>query len=252
MTWIRALSNVVLLLGLIYGVFVLQPGTVGFGVTGVTRAGVPYEYAKPRDPSVHDGTATIKAGATYLTVKAGGDLARISGSASPDAVPTLSTSAVASGTVAVDVEDPSQHTVVLGLRERTLELSLDESVVWDSVELDVGAVQAGVDLRGLAVKRVRANVGASDLTVTIGDRAKDASVEISGGVANVTLRVPAGAAVTLDSKSGLSNVTVPASFRRLSGVPLLGESSWKSGGSGGPSITITMQSGVSNLTIQTY
>jgi hypothetical protein len=71
-------------------------------------------------------------------------------------------------------------------------------------------------------------------------------------VANVTLRLPARSAVTVDSKSGLSNVTVPSSFRRLSGVPFLGESSWQAAGSGGPRIAVTTQSGVSNLTIETY
>jgi hypothetical protein len=253
LTWVRALSNVVLLLGLLYGVFVLQPGTVGSGlaIPGLTRTGPSYSDSRPHDTAVRDGSATIKAGATLLKVGAGTDLARIGGNAPADAVPTLAV-AVTSGTAAVTVQEPSRRTVVFGIQDRSLDLMLDREVTWKDVEFDVGAVQAQADLGGLVVEKVSANVGASDLTVTIGDRSRHVSVDVSGGVANVTLRVPASAEVTLDSKSGLSNVAVPAGFRRLSGIPFLGESSWRSDGSGGPQIAVTMQSGVSNLTIETY
>jgi hypothetical protein len=253
LTWVRALSNVVLLAGLFYGVFVLQPGTVGLGVTipGITRAAPAYSDSRPHDAAVREGSATIKAGATRLKVGEGADLARIAGNAPADAVPTLAAS-VASGTAEVTVEEPSRRTVVFGVQDRSLELSLDREVTWKKIELDVGAVQAQADLSGLSVEAVTVKVGASDLTVTIGEKSRNVSIEVSGGVANVTLRLPAKSAVTLDSKSGLSNINVPSGFRRLSGVPFLGESSWKSDGSGGPEIVVTMQSGVSNLTIETY
>jgi hypothetical protein len=251
--WVRALSNVVLLAGLLYGVFVLQPGTVGFGpsIPGLTQTGPAYSDSRPHDAAVLRGTATIKAGATDLTVGAGADLARIAGTAPLNAVPALSTS-VKSGNADVTVEEPSRRNLVFGIQQRTLDLSLDREVTWKDLEFDVGAVKARADLSGLAVEAVSVNVGASDLTVTIGERSPDVKIDVSGGVANVTLRLPARSAVTLDSKSGLSNVTVPSAFRRLSGVPFLGESSWRLEGTGGPRIAVTMQSGVSNLTIETY
>jgi len=253
LTWVRALSNVVLLVGLFYGVFVLQPGSVGLGliIPGVTPVGSPYSVSQPHDPAIRDGSATVKVGATRLGIEAGSDLARISGTSPKDGVPTL-TKTVVSGVADVKVEETSGRTVVLGLSERSMDLTLDESVTWKDVELDVGAVQADADLSRLIVDSLSVNVGASDLRIKIGDRSKDVKVDISGGVANITLRVPAASSVTLDSKSGLSLVSVPPSFRRLSGMPVLGESSWRSDGSGGPRIAVSMQSGVSNLTIETY
>jgi hypothetical protein len=253
LTWVRALSNVVLLLGLFYGVFVLQPGTIGLGlsVPGVVPAGAPYYDSRPHDAAIRDGSVTVKVGATRLGIRAGSDLVRIGGTAPKGGAPTL-TKTVLAGSADIEVREDSGRSVVFGLQERSLDLALDDTVTWIGLELDVGAVQADADLRGLKVEAVSANVGASDLRITLGDRANDVKVDISGGVANITLRVPADASVTVDSKSGLSLINVPPTFRRLSGVPILGESSWKADGSGGPRIAIGMQSGVSNLTIETY
>lgn len=252
LTWVRVLSNVVLLLGLSYGVFVLQPGAVGLGIPGVTRAaGSPYSASQPHDAAIRDGSVTVKVGATRLGIDAGSDLARISGTSPKDGVPAL-TKTVVSGVADVKVEEGSGQTVVLGISERSMDLALDDSVTWKDVELDVGAVQADADLSRLIVESVSANVGASDLRVKLGDRSKDVKVDISGGVANITLWVPVASSVTVDSKSGLSLISVPPGFQHLSGMPILGASSWKSEGSGGPRIAVSMQSGVSNLTIETY
>jgi len=251
--WVRALSNVVLLLGLLYGAFIMAPGTVGLGVNvpGLTQAGSSYSTSKPHDAAVLTGTATVRAGAMRLKIGPGPDLAKISGTAPADSPPSL-LSTVSGGSAEVTVQEPSRSVVVFGVQQRTLDLWLDSAVTWKDVRLDIGAVQANADLRALKVEAVSANVGASDLSVTIGALAPAVNVDISGGAANVTLRVPANAAVKLDSKSGLSNVNVPLGYRHLSGLPVLGESSWASDGSGGPSIVVTMQSGVSNLTVETY
>jgi len=230
--WVRALSNVVLLVGLLYGAFIMAPGTVGLGINvpGLTRAGASYSTSKPHDAAVLTGTATVRAGATRLKIGPGPDLAKISGTAPADSVPTLLTTV--NGTNAdVTVQEPSRNVVVFGVQQRTLDLSLDPAVAWKHVRLDIGAVQANADLRALKVEAVSANVGASDLSITIGPLAPAVTVDISGGAANVTLRVPANAAVKLESKSGLSNVNVPLWYRHLSGLPVLGDSSWASDGS---------------------
>lgn len=253
LVWVRALSNVVLILGLLYGAFVLQPGTVGFGwaVPGVRVTGVPYSADTPHDSAVREGTAIVRAGAARLAIEAGTSLVHMSGVAPSDSAPELNAT-VTSGVAEVSVDEPSRRTVVLGVHDRTMELTLDGAVTWKRLQLDVGAVEGDADLRGLRVESVVVNVGASDLSLTLGRRSDDVKVDISGGAANVTLRVPADATVSLNSKSGLSMVNTPAGFRRLSGMPVLGESTWVSEGSGGPSITVNVQSGVSNLDVETY
>ena len=251
--WVRALSNVVLLVGLLYGAFIMAPGTVGLGfdVPGLTQPGSPYTASKPHDASVQTGTATVRAGATHLQIGAGTDLAAISGMAPAGSVPSL-LSTVSGGAAEVTVAEPSRSVVVFGVQQRTLDLTLDSAVAWKNVRLDIGAVQASADLSALKVEGVSANVGASDLSITIGALAPMVAVDVSGGAANVMLRVPANAAVKVDSKSGLSNVNVPLGYRHISGLPVIGDSSWASDGSGGPTIAVTLQSGVSNLTIETY
>lgn len=251
-TWVRALSNVVLLMGLLYGVFVLQPGSVGPlpVVSGVGTAGVAYSDSASAGTAVGFGTATVKAGATQLKIGPGADLARIAGIAPAGAAPTLRTT-VASDSAAVIIEDPTSHTVVLGTKTNTLDVTLGRAVTWKDIELDLGAVQADADLSQLKVDSVSVNAGASDVKITL-PKTRDVLVDISGGVANVTLRVPGGASVSLDAQSGLTNVTVPLGYRHISGMPFLGASRWESTGSGGPRIGVTLRTGISNLTVESY
>jgi hypothetical protein len=77
-------------------------------------------------------------------------------------------------------------------------------------------------------------------------------MDVSGGATAVTILVPANAAVTVHSSSGLSALNVPDSFDHVSGTAVLGQGEWSKKGSGGPEISITLKSGVSSLDIQTY
>jgi len=200
---------------------------------------------------VTEGDVAIKVGAVRLSVGGGDQLAAISGDSVSGAEARLETSNDA-GAASVTVSEPSRRTYFLPSSDRTLNVALDRTVTWRKLQLDVGAVKGEVDLSELTVQSVEANVGASDLLVRIGDKSPEVGVDISGGATSVTVLVPAAAEVKVDATSGLSNVSVPSSFRRLSGVPGFGESTWTSDGSGGPSITIAMQSGVANLVIETY
>jgi hypothetical protein len=88
--------------------------------------------------------------------------------------------------------------------------------------------------------------------IKIGSMATDVTVDVSGGATSVTVLVPASAACTINSTSGLSNVQVPSTFRQTSGIVVIGNSTFVSEGSGGPKIDISLRSGVSDLRVQTY
>jgi hypothetical protein len=253
MDWLRALSNVVLILALAYGVFVLQPtsGRVIFPFATSTEANATFSDARPHDAGVARGTAAIKVGATRFTLAAGDVLASIGGRAPSAGTPKLSTSVEGSAAV-VSVTEPSERTVLIGTEDRSLDVTLDRAVKWNEVRFDVGAVSGDADLSGLDVSRVLLNVGASNVQLKIGGLASDVTVDISGGATSVTVLVPAGARCTVDSTSGLSNVRVPASFRQTSGIVVVGHSTFVSDGSGGPTIAISLRSGVSDLRIETY
>lgn len=253
--WLRAASNIVLILGLLYAVFVLGTGWSGtetpvFGVS--SGSAFAFASSEPHDPAVTKGDAEIKVGAVRLTVGAGDQLAAISGDARGGDEPTLRTSTSTPDAVSVTVSEQPGRVFIVPSSQRTLDVWLDREITWSRLRLNVGAVEGEADLRELAVQAIDANVGASDLRLRIGKKAPDVTVNVSGGATSVTIFVPADAGVRVDARSGLSNVGVPASFRRLSGVPGFGESTWTADGSGGPSIDVTMQSGVANLTIETY
>jgi hypothetical protein len=253
MDWLRALSSVVLILGLAYGVFVLQPvsGRAVFPIVGISQSGAAFSDVRPHDPAVLSGTVDIKVGATRLTLSAGNALAGISGTAPSADAPQLS-APVAGATDAVTVTDPSTGGIFVGAQDRSLDVTLDGSVKWSEIRFDVGAVTADADLSRLEVARVVMNVGASDARLKIGALAKSVSVDVSGGATSVTILVPVDAACTVDAKSGLSDVRVPASFRQTSGIAGIGESSFVADGAGGPTIAISLSSGVSDLRVETY
>jgi hypothetical protein len=252
MDWVRACSNLVLIVALAYGIFVLQPasGRVALPFASSSTS-VAFSDSKPHDPAVTTGSAVIKVGATRLGVTAGDALATISGRAPSGATPTLATSASGSAAT-VSVDESSGRTVFVGTEDGALDVTLDRAVKWSEVQLDIGAVSGDADLSGLAVDRVQLNVGASDVRLKIGSLAKDVSVDVSGGATSVTVLVPVGAACVVDSTSGLSNVRVPPSFRQTSGIVVIGNSTFVSDATGAPKITISLRSGVSDLRIETY
>jgi hypothetical protein len=252
--WLRVVSSALVLAGLLYGAFVMVPGTVGFGLRAPALGGPGQAFSQsaPHDPMVQTGEASVRVGATNLTVGAGTDLAAIEGLAVHGQAPRLTTSA-SGGSVVVGVEEPSGRTIILGATDERLTVRLDRQVAWRQLRLDVGAIQGNVDLRELDVSSVVVNLGASDLTLALGTRASNVAVDVNGGAASVVVRVPRSASVTIDSKSGVSNVDVPAGFERLSGSGIpIGGGSWRSAGSGGPTIAVTVKSGVSNIAVETY
>jgi len=253
MNWLRAFSNVVLILALAYGVFVMHPtsGRVVFPFVTSSTATTTFSESKPHDAGVTTGSAAIKVGATRLNLEAGNALASISGKAPDDQAPQLSAT-VAGSSAAVSVSETSGRTVFIGTEDRNLDVTLDRAVKWSEVRFDLGAIAGDADLSGLDVSRVTMNVGASDVRVKLGSLAKEVKVDISGGATSITIAVPASAACTIDSTSGLSNVSVPPSFRRTSGIVVFGNSSFVSEGTGGPKIGISLASGVSDLRIETY
>jgi hypothetical protein len=254
MPWVRALSNLVLILGLGYAVLIMQPSAgritapVLLPSMGASHA---FSDSAARESGITKGTAEIRVGATKLDITSGETLASIAGRAPVSDTPKLTTSNNGSETV-VTVEDPGGRGVFIGTEDRSLSVRLDSQVKWSEIRLDVGAVAADADLSGLDVSAVKLNVGASDARIKVGTRAESVKVDISGGATSVTVLVPASAACTVSSTSGLSNVRVPASFKQLSGVVVIGNSTFASEGSGGPKIAISLASGVSDLRIQTY
>lgn len=246
---LRVLSSLVFIGGLLYGAFVMQPGTWGvpFVASGPARS---FQDSKAHDPAATEGVARVNAGATRLTVRDGTDMAAISGSGPSGAVPTLRTAL--NGNRADVTVDQAREGVVWGTSAGgQLDVSLDRTLRWSSVELNAGASDADIDLRGLEVEDFKASTGASQLTVTFGDRSDSARADISAGAASIRIRVPASAKVRLELSGALTSVDVPQGVTRVSGTGLIGDSEWTSEGTG-PTIELSVKAGAASLALERY
>jgi hypothetical protein len=246
--WVRVAASLLVVATLLYGAFVMAPGT--WGSPFIVRSSVGsqrVDLSERHADWVDTGTVTIGVGATDLTVDAGSELAALTGDSPTGLEPQLS--AVIDGRVA-DVALDYRHgsTVwIPGSATNKLRLAIDRTVHWDSLELDAGATKAVIDLTGLEVARVIANVGAADTTIIFAE-GRDCSAQIAGGVANVTLRVPKRADVTLNTE-GILNTTTPSDFGRSGNW---GDRTWTYTGGGAGSIDISVQGGIANVTIETF
>lgn len=252
MTWLRVASSLLVLAAFLYAVFVMTPGTARpwLGIPAVSGSSATFARSVAHDAAVSDGITTVKEGALRLTVRPGSELVAISGRSPRGNTPVLRTG-VTSGTADVLVTEPSNASYIIGV-ERSLDLKLDSAVTWRELAFDVGAVDADIDLSALRVAAVAVKTGASDMRIRLGTREPRVDVSIDGGVTSVTLRVPSSAAVTIDASGGLSSVSAPSAFRLVSGRSWIGDSHWVAEGSGGPTIHVSVKTGLSNLIIQTY
>lgn len=247
--WLRALGSVVLIGGLLYGAFAMPAGTWGLPfATGTMQS---FTATKPHDPSATTGTAKIEAGAEQLTVKGGGDLASISGRAPSSSTPQLMAVVGGSQTV-VEVAHPAASVAWLGGAAREeLDVQLDRTVRWTSVDISAGATKADIDLRDLEVEDFTAQTGASDVTVTFGDKARAAKADISAGAAGIRVRVPRSAKVTLHLSGALTSTSVPSDFTRVSGVGFIGDTVWTGDGNGAV-LDITVSAGAASVVVERY
>lgn len=246
--WIRALSSVVFIAALLYGAFVMPAGTWGLPWSSA-GAGERFDAREPARSEVTHGTAAIEAGATRLTVGAGGDLAAISGESPAGARPELAVR-TSDGAAEVSVTQPRETVVWVGMApRRRLDVTLDRSVKWDSLDVNAGAADASIDLRELKVGTLDVKAGAADVRVTCGDA--PLSGEFQAGAASILVRVPKNARVRLRLTGALDSASVPADFRRVSGIGFIGDTEWTGAGDG-PAIELTVRAGVASVFVERY
>jgi Domain of unknown function (DUF5668) len=257
--WLRALSSVVFVCALLYGAFVMPAGTWGMPwSTG--GAGEAFSQSEVAGAGVTEGTAKIEAGATILTLKGGSGLVSISGEAPAGAKPTVASTTDGSKSV-VSVSQPRETVVWVGVSpRRRLDVALDRTLRWTALDVNAGATQGDLDLSDLKVERLSLNAGASDTRITFG--VSGAVADISAGAANITLRVPKSAKVSIRLSGALTSANLPSDFHRDSGNGFIGDTVWTVDPDAGRSlalidaavlpIDITVHAGVASINVQRY
>jgi hypothetical protein len=95
-----------------------------------------------------------------------------------------------------------------GHRHYLWDLQLNNDVSTD-LAINCGAGQARLNLGELALRRVRARMGAGQVDLDLrGQPKRDYDVEISGGVGQATVRLPEDVGIWAEAHGGLGSITV--------------------------------------------
>ncbi|MDY0087473.1 MAG: DUF5668 domain-containing protein [Coriobacteriia bacterium] len=250
--WLRVVSSLLIIAGLIFGAFVLPIGDTASGTNWLWgHKGAQFDVAEVADPHVRAGEAIIQGGVGSYRIGAGDDLVRVWGR-SPYGAPGVSAK-TASGHASVTVTGPESGRVwVPGVRGASrVNVALSDEILWD-LQIDTGVVDLDADLSDLALNSVEVRSGVSQVTMDLGDIPKgveEVRVVVRGGVANFTVRVPEGVPVRVDAEAGLANIDVADDIPRASDASRI----WMTPGYPGPGgYRIRFEAGVSNVRVATY
>ncbi len=249
--WLRVFSSVLVLGGLLFGALVL-PAMGDTPALGrfVGGSGEPFSVTVPFERGVRTGEVSVKGGVGSHTITAGDELVSVTGR-SPHGEPRVETD-VRAGAATVDILGPEAERVwIPGVRGGTdMNIALARDVAWD-MTLDAGVVDVDADLSDLTVTGLAINSGVSQVTVRLGEvgrGVREVPVRIKGGVANFTIRLPAGAGVRVEGDAGITNVDVDRSIPRVSGERRWENDEFRSSGG----YLIRLETGISNVRIETY
>lgn len=248
-SWLRSLSGLLILAGLLYGALVLPAGTfnLGFGIAGPRSE--PFAVSEPADPDIDEGEATIAGGVGDISISSGEDLIAAEGS-TPFGEPIFD---INSRGDQVDAEiSLGSEGVWTGYRgEPRLDVVLSEDVAW-TLTIDSGVSRLDADLEDLDIRELTIGSGVSEVDVMLGKPGMPAGkvpIHVSSGVSTVRVRIPSDVEFRVSSAAGISIVDVDGS-----GGFTLGERTYESDGWGGArrGYEIDVSSGLANVEIDIY
>ena len=151
--------------------------------------------------------------------------------------------------IGLNPEVPLELTVNSGVGQNTLDL---REMELRALSLNGGVGQNIIHLPAAeAPYTARIDSGSGELNISLAEGA-NAEISISGGVGNAVIDVPDGAGVRLDASSGIGNIEVPDSYRRVSGDNDDDDGLWESANFAEASdrIVIEFDGGIGNLVVQ--
>jgi len=247
--WLRTLSSLIVLAGLLYGAFVLPSGTFNltFGIAGPEAE--PFELREPATARVSRGAVALEGSVGEITVRSGTDLISATG-ATPFGEPRLDVVRRGSA-VEADISLGGDG-IWLGYRGRPrLDVRLAEGVEWD-LSIDAGVSRLDVDLSDLDVRDLMVETGVTECEITLGELERGAGrvrVDIQSGVSGVTVRVPEGEPFRVVANAGIGNVEIEDS-----GGPTVGSRTYETDDydTSRDAYDIDISSGVSSIDIVRY
>lgn len=129
-----------------------------------------------------------------------------------------------SGTVHVDRGSRSPFAFLPAGQQEKVDLVLSDRIPW-VINVNAGASQQTLDLRGLTIASVRMNSGATSAEIDLPNPTGIVPIKINGGAMNAHLVIPTGVTVQLVASGGFNSLNVDG--QQLSGI---GQQSWQSPG----------------------
>jgi hypothetical protein len=87
-------------------------------------------------------------------------------------------------------------------------ISLNKDIVWDIIDLNVGAISGSLDLSQLKVKKVDLDAGAGKLEFIMGNLVDNTDVKIDAGASKIQFIVPADVGVRVKFDGGLNKTNL--------------------------------------------
>lgn len=89
-------------------------------------------------------------------------------------------------------------------KANTAEFKLNANPEWE-INVEAGATKLDFDLQKFKIRSLEINGGAASFNVTLGQPLAETKVDVSTGAAEVRIKIPNGAACSIDTDSGLSS-----------------------------------------------
>jgi hypothetical protein len=126
---------------------------------------------------------------------------------------------------------------------QSADIRLAAGVPW-SIDIDIGAADANLDLRRVSLASLQLDAGASSLDVRLGEDVQPgAVVSIDGGAGSFDISVPESLTVTVRTDTGLSSNDLDEGFEEIEDDVYLHDG-------GGPEVEVVLRAGVSSLNVE--
>lgn len=230
----------------------VKSGKFSFG-----REYAPESPSAPESPNAHrtieasgatSAKVTLEQGVGEMFVKgeAGPYLMDARFDTSPEAwMPNVDYS-VEGTTGVLSVTQPELNSPMFGDNRNTWNVSLSQTMPID-LRVNRGVGEGTIDLSAVDVTSVRGTLGVGETTFDLsGARPHDVSVDLQGGIGQLTLILPNDMAVRVVAEKGIGEINTE-SFRSI------GSDTWVNelDGKGGPTMTIRVTQGIGEVRIET-
>ncbi len=203
-TWVKALTWTLFIVIVVLNSYYFENGFKVFG-RSVSYNIERQEHIIEYESDIKDGELRLKLGAGRLDISSGHDY--LIESNFPKKITTAKDSI--SNNRRIIVYETINNNII---NQRTFgndgyeyNIKLNENVSWD-VDIDMGAMDAKLDMRDIAFDDLDIDIGAGQLELYLDDINENASISIDSGVSDIDIYIPEDMSVKLKYDGGIKDI----------------------------------------------